>query len=325
MALIKEKKITQKYSKVMVTQSLYSLALYVFINKNIESDTLFLLGDNINFSSIKEELSNYIIYDVKNAGPKNITEWLLLSRGIRLGRFKSIDKYINDNNIVYGHDHISLSPLFFNRITIIIEDGLSNYIENYTNLTRNQKIKRLLKIPYKNKGYNKETENIYLTGMLDIPNELRSKCILVDRLSFINELKYILNGVFFSTLEILGNYQLLITQPLSEDGIITEKEKIQLYRDIVDDAVMLIIKPHPRELTNYKEYFESAVIISNEKLAESLFENRYITDIITIFSSALSDYPFKRNVKVHIKGTMDNKKLISRIGEIKETYKIYNF
>ncbi|PSU74088.1 hypothetical protein CTM93_20385 [Photobacterium phosphoreum] len=146
MDLIKEKKITKKYKNIMITQSLYSLALYIFVNKNLESDTLFLLGDNINYESIKMELSNFIIYDVRSAGPKNITEWMLLSKGVIFGRFKKINKYINVDTVIYGHDHISLSPLFFKREMIIIEDGLSNYTENYNDLTRNQKIKKILNI-----------------------------------------------------------------------------------------------------------------------------------------------------------------------------------
>ncbi|OBU32392.1 glycosyltransferase family 52 [Photobacterium phosphoreum] len=318
MDLIKEKKITKKYKNIMITQSLYSLALYIFVNKNLESDTLFLLGDNINYESIKMELSNFIIYDVRSAGPKNITEWMLLSKGVIFGRFKKINKYINVDTVIYGHDHISLSPLFFKREMIIIEDGLSNYTENYNDLTRNQKIKKILNIKFKTKGYSEATKIIYLTGMSKIPDELINKVRLVNRKDFIKGLKSILNGVFYSELKIKRKAQLLITQPLSEDNFISESQKILIYKKLIDKDLILIIKPHPRELTDYKKHFKNAIVINNEKLAESLFDNDNVTDIYTIFSSALISYPFERNVNVHIKGTMNNNSLISKVGFVEE-------
>lgn len=48
---------------------------------------------------------------------------------------------------------------------------------------------------------------------------------------------------------------LLITQPLSEDGHMTEVQKLKLYNDILKpyaDAYSVFVKGHPRELTDYR-------------------------------------------------------------------------
>jgi Alpha-2,8-polysialyltransferase (POLYST) len=47
---------------------------------------------------------------------------------------------------------------------------------------------------------------------------------------------------------------IVLTQPLSEDGFVTEEEKLKLYRNIVDlhsQKYTVLIKKHPRERTNY--------------------------------------------------------------------------
>lgn len=48
---------------------------------------------------------------------------------------------------------------------------------------------------------------------------------------------------------------IIVTQPLSEDGFITEKEKISLYKEIIEnhkDNYQIFLKKHPRERTTYR-------------------------------------------------------------------------
>lgn len=50
------------------------------------------------------------------------------------------------------------------------------------------------------------------------------------------------------------NSVIILTQPLYEDGYISEKEKIEMYEKIVEDNKKyynVILKKHPREVTNY--------------------------------------------------------------------------
>ncbi|WP_252132232.1 glycosyltransferase family 52 protein [Clostridium caldaquaticum] len=46
---------------------------------------------------------------------------------------------------------------------------------------------------------------------------------------------------------------IILTQPLSEDGFISENEKVNLYKKIIDkyNNYSVVIKKHPREKTNY--------------------------------------------------------------------------
>ncbi len=59
--------------------------------------------------------------------------------------------------------------------------------------------------------------------------------------------------------------KILITQPLSEDGICSLADKIEIYKRILSqyDLNEIVIKPHPREVTNWKEVFPEAVVMPN--------------------------------------------------------------
>lgn len=65
-------------------------------------------------------------------------------------------------------------------------------------------------------------------------------------------LSIFMNG---QTIEVLGdNNALLITQPLSEDGLLGEDEKITMYNNLLQQhakGLSVYIKCHPREKTDY--------------------------------------------------------------------------
>ncbi|WP_413516851.1 polysialyltransferase family glycosyltransferase [Photobacterium phosphoreum] len=320
MTLIIEKKISCTYSKVMVTESLYSLALYVFINKYKTSDTLFIIGNRTNIHEVKNKLSNYIVYDSFLAKPKNSFENFLLSNNCLFGRYKEIREYINTNKIdqFYGHDHLSISSMFYKQNMIIIEDGLSNYISPHNIGRIKLNIKKLLNIPIYDKGYDPKTKKIYLTGISQVPLILKNKVLIINRECFVKKLSSMLDGVFSGNISLDTHCTLLITQPISEDGYMSEVDKIEIYKKYSNTNLKLIIKPHPRELTNYKFYFPDAIVIGNEILVESLFENKNIVDFRTLFSSSLIDYNFSRFVTVHILGTELDSRLLKNFGLIPE-------
>ena len=320
MNLIIEKKITTKYTKVMLSESLYSIALYIYINKNNVRDTLFLLGDNINYNAVKEKLNNYIIYDKKLAYPKNSIDLFFLKNRIFTGNYRSISLFINGEYDFYGSDHVSLSPLLFSYNLFLIEDGLSNYTVYRCKRNIKYYIKKILGIPVYEKGYDPKTKKIYLTQICKIPQELNGKYEIIDRNHFLNSLGFLLGGVFFTEISDFGDVQLLITQPLSEDNFMTEIEKIIIYKSMINQKLRLVIKAHPREKTEYKKYFPNAIIIESQVLAESLFISDSIKEVKTIFSSAVINYPFHRKVKVYIKGTKFNDSLLNNFGCIDEKF-----
>ncbi|MBD3582614.1 glycosyltransferase family 52 [Flavobacterium selenitireducens] len=88
---------------------------------------------------------------------------------------------------------------------------------------------------------------------------------------------------------------LLITQPLSEDGIVTEKQKVDVYAKAIEEAkaagYVVYLKTHPREFTKYSELF------SDVKFIPQLFP-------IEVFNLD-PDYKFEVGLTV-FSGSLDN-------------------
>ena len=81
---------------------------------------------------------------------------------------------------------------------------------------------------------------------------------------------------------------ILITQPLSEDNIISEEEKIALYNSILTNYNIdeVVIKPHPREKTDWAKIFPMVPIISRQIPAELLSMMMEPKNVCTFFSTA---------------------------------------
>ena len=119
-----------------------------------------------------------------------------------------------------------------------------------------------------------------LPGILSTPNNVFEKI-------------YKLSKIFNDTDKIID--VLLITQPLSEDGIITERRKINIYRNCLKDfkGYKIFIKPHPRETTKYSSNIldVSDLSIINSNFPIELMDN-YVDEIkigITINSSSINN------------------------------------
>jgi hypothetical protein len=63
-----------------------------------------------------------------------------------------------------------------------------------------------------------------------------------------------------------GKESILFTQCFSEDHWMTEKEKISMYEGIVKNIKTdkLVIKPHPRETTDYSLYFPDIYVFAKK-------------------------------------------------------------
>lgn len=82
---------------------------------------------------------------------------------------------------------------------------------------------------------------------------------------------------------------ILITQPLSEDNMMSENDKVELYSRIVNNYGIenIVIKPHPHEKTNWKNIFPEALIISQQIPVELLIQLVSLKKVATFFSSAV--------------------------------------
>lgn len=254
-------------------------------------------------------------------------------------------KTINKINKIYLQDHIPYGQFFLNNFSgkmYLLEDGLMNYNQKtlekeYTRKLRKIKINNFIKRiviekrreDYKKYGLSEKIQEIYLTGLLPIPDLIKNKVKIInisdewetlskkDKEEILRVFK--ISSKSFENLKVEKNKVLLLTQPLSEDKIITEKEKIDIYREILlkENEKNIYIKAHPREKTNYKEVFKefNINIIENSFPIEiCLLLDIEFEKIITLFSTgALS---FKGKSEVEFIGTEKYPKLYEKFGKI---------
>lgn len=246
---------------------------------------------------------------------------------------------------IYLQDHVSYGQFFLNNFNgkmILLEDGTMNYNEKILLEEKNKKLKKIKinhfikkviiekrKKEYRRFGLSEKIQEIYLTGLLPIPDLIKNKVKIInisDEWEILSKKdKEEILGVFkissksFENLKVEKNKVLLLTQPLSEDKIITEKEKIDIYREILlkENEKNIYIKAHPREKTNYKEVFKefNINIIENSFPIEiCLLLDIKFEKVITLFSTgALS---FKGKSEVEFIGTEKYPKLYEKFGKI---------
>lgn len=188
-------------------------------------------------------------------------------------------------------------------------------------------------------GVSEKVEKIILTGILPIPEVIKSKVEIINIEEKWNSLtkekqREILSifNIEIEELEVLKNSinkVLLLTQPLSEDGIMSEEEKISIYKNILQERNIkeVYIKIHPRERTDYiKELQNIKVhIIKKDFPVEILFLlNVNFSKVITLFLTAALN--FKGKGEIEFIGTKNYPKLLERFGRIEDRKlrRIYN-
>lgn len=254
-------------------------------------------------------------------------------------------KKLNEIEEIYLQDHITYSQFFLNnfiRKIYLLEEGILNYNDNILKNEFEKKIEKVrifhnikksiiekIKKDYKRFGLSEKIEKIYLTGLLPIPNLIKDKVEIININELWNNLsqkgkKEILD-VFNIEIEKIQIFDkddkknLLLTQPLSEDKIITEKEKVEIYREIIEkqNVRKIYIKAHPREKTNYKEVFKNfniEVIENTFPIELFLLLNIKFDKVITLFSTGALN--FKGKAEVEFIGTEKYPKLYERFGKI---------
>ena len=178
-------------------------------------------------------------------------------------------------------------------------------------------------------GVSDKIKKIMLTGVLPIPEIIKAKTEILNIEERWNNLtkekqKEIL-AIFnikieeLETLKNDSNKFLLLTQPLAEDGTLSESEKINIYKNILIERNIkeVYIKLHPREGTDYvKEFTNIKVhIIKKDFPVEILFLlNINFSKVITLFSTAALN--FKGKGEIEFIGTRNYPKLVEKFGVI---------
>lgn len=228
---------------------------------------------------------------------------------------------LNSKLEFWGHDHVYNSHCFFrNHSFRLLEDGTLNYepYKQYLPRHRFQIIKKI--IAEKNHGeflrYSGDENNcikIYLTGLSDKGEVLKDpkttirsfsdmwKDSHIEKKAFINHIF----GVSSSLIRESSKYKhILLTEPLSEEHLLSEEEKIKLYKELIFriNKEGVVIKPHPRDRTDYSLFIPNVFILKTYAPMQLLslngvrFETAY-----SIRSSALFDFPYR--IKICVFGT----------------------
>lgn len=330
----------KKINNICYVNTIYPLFLFLLLNN--DKETFYFFGEDIS-KNIAKNFKNYkyLIKEYKNKGwRKNIEKYFFLKE---LYLFLKKNQLFNKK--IYLQDHLRFSDFFLNNIEncYLLEDGFMNYNEVLLEKENKKIIKsnkflelkniflKKIKSNKKSLGLSEEIKKIYLTGILPIPNLIKNKVEIVNieekwnNLEEINKeeiLSYF--NISLKNMKILDNIKdkiLLITQPLSEDKFITEEEKIKLYKEILEKYNLknVIIKPHPREKTDYKKIFNEVNVLEKNfpiEILSLLGINFY--EVVTLFSTAALNLKGRSNI--NFIGTNNNIEIEKTFGKIEGEY-----
>ncbi|MCF7740419.1 MAG: glycosyltransferase family 52 protein [Candidatus Marinimicrobia bacterium] len=187
---------------------------------------------------------------------------------------------LNSSDIFLFHDGQFFSQYIvthFDNLNMI-EEGIGNYAEVKFNFASILKKLHGIYPPF---GRNPRIKNIFVQEPDRLPSDIRDKGRKFDKINYCENISddlaemlidIFLNGSTFPSIS--KNSVLLITQPFSEDLVISEGKKMALYEEIVDTLSKnyeVFIKPHPREKTDY--------IFLASKVAR-IFDNTFPLEII---------------------------------------------
>ncbi|MEX0291087.1 MAG: glycosyltransferase family 52, partial [Flavobacteriaceae bacterium] len=181
----------------------------------------------------------------------------------------------------------------------MIEDGARTYIQRHSFFEQIFKT-YITKAPIGG-GFDRVISTIHAQFPDRLPPKLQRKAVELNikrevaRLS--RALKQEIYAIFLSEdFQIpQNNSALILTQPISEDKVIKDESvKIAIYKDVISkvpESYAIVLKTHPRETTDYTEYFENITVLPPLFPIEilGLKEGFYFERGYTLFSTALSN------------------------------------
>lgn len=324
----------KNYSRVCIEDSAYSLFLYFLISSKAEIDSTYYFFSNgvpYNIYQYFQGQSHYFnprYYKEKRYLRLLSKFWLRLTANFYW-------PFLQTANI-YGLEICAFSPgLMGKRKIVSIEDSLSNYIV-VERKVRLPKLKALLFGAATNAEFPGRdfqcVDKVILTGLCETgyPTHISTEFINIQKKwdeSTDEKKKLILDIYNISEAdlkELMQRDEILITQTLSEDGVITENEKITFYRQLLQgrDCSKILIKPHPREMTDYKKYFPD-IYVFEKKVPMQLLNVLGVKykKVYTICSTAA--FSFSSDTEIVFLGSECHPNILQKCGVIKMPYKKY--
>nr|WP_102408560.1 glycosyltransferase family 52 [Parabacteroides bouchesdurhonensis] len=299
-------KIFRSYKSVVYVVNLYGILQYLLLTHYKIEETLFII-----YCPIVKEC---IAFKCRIPWPFRLVpnkryKILIQSFFIRIYSmfFSEADVYISGDFL--------FTALIKDRFAHVsyLEEGVKDYI--YPNELRGSP-KWFKQIIYGKPdfihGYSKKVKKVYMSGILPVPEDLANKVEIFDLEALWEKKsegeKRMINSLLMPNIDVFKQIEsrtiLLLTQPLSEDQLISFDDKISIYKSLVSgyDEKQLVIKMHPRENTDYRMYFPDACIINSPFPVELLVLNKKgrFKTVITVNSTAI--YAFGDNVEKVISG-----------------------
>jgi len=237
-------------------------------------------------------------------------------------RLRKILKNIEEINSFSDQDAITRYFIMNKKYINLYEHGAINYMEEFNSI--NQKVKEFFFKMEKPYGRNKFVKNIYLRGSAPIPKDIMEKVKIINLETLWNKVKQenkeSIISIFGLNLESQKSLKekeiILFTQPFSEIGVLTEREKIELYKKIIKkySQEKLIIKNHPQEKTDYKKEFSDIMILEKNFPSELLsLLGINLKKVITINSTAVSI--FMKKVEIDFYSSKVHPKIFNSLGD----------
>lgn len=291
---------------ILIEMSPYSLLIFLLLKNQKEWEkTLFIFNEGINLTIIEKFKKNFKnVYVFKKANKK----------------YKKIDICINYLKYIIFLRKVPKNVNIYSKLNLIISYPFKKLEKNY--------IEEGKANPYyfheKNKEI-KKIKKIYLTENAKIKEFLKNKIERIDLKELWNkksqeEKKKILElyNVKKDEIENLnGKKNILLTQPIEEHGSISEEYKVNLYKKILKGFKMkdTIIKKHPRDKTDYEQYFEEATVLNSVFPIEILdFLEVEFENVITLCSTGALNIKAKN---LYYWGTEFDEKLEKEFGKVK--------
>ncbi|MCP2004359.1 UNVERIFIED_ORG: hypothetical protein J2Y78_002899 [Buttiauxella agrestis ATCC 33320] len=308
---------------ICVVNNTHGLLMYFLKYPEKFTSTLFVCQDDLPLV-IRSNLAKVIVMPSFNDDKKNlaIIKRIVYRIYMHYCKFWYLKRY---SKIICGHDHLYFSGSFISNKFICLEDGTANYLTKHRKASKLKSLirEKILGVSSEVYGYSDKIKKLILSGMMAVPDELSNKSEVIDisdswRLCSHEHKKHFL-AVFNVEHEIPNKKVMIVTQPFSEDGYITESEKLEIYRSLLEyykknyDTSEICIKPHPREKTDYKMNFDCTVIDSPVP-AQVLILEMGIEVISTLYSSV--GYMTGKACDIHLFGTSPSQNLERRVGKI---------
>lgn len=312
----------QTFTNVCLVETVYTLFLYMLIIGEKEFDKTFFFCSESLPQNIRQKLSHIHCFVLPQ---RRWERWLFRTFLYWTSSYRF--PFLNKSKIYGSDNYLFSSGIVGKRQLTLIEDGASNYSLLQTN-SKLSFLKEILMGPIAATGcggISNNVDKIYLTGLLDTPEQIRHKVELVSVEQYWESISPDYRNRILSLFEFplnviqeINKYDcVLFTQPMAEDGLITEKEEINLYKQLLEhcDISTLLIKVHPRDQLDYHTIFPDAYVLTNRIPMEilTLLGVRF-KDVYTVFSTAALSLPYKTNI--HFMGTSAHPRLLKCRGKI---------